>query len=219
MHHDDWELFPWSSNLINFFRLIAANPNKADPPFNTQFWFDAKELEDELNYYNIIPGFKNIPKVTTLEDALLIDSQSPVCLKYMGDKHRQKGNADLAKEYYLKALSSLPEYGDTSFALAMLYRSQRKDSLAIPHFINALASPFYFSKEQEKTLLMLNAYKDSSLYDSKDPIWKRRHSIKLDDGEKYPTFHRVLNEVIEEYIQLKEFRRAIGLRIFLGVFS
>ena len=66
---------------------------------------------------------------------------------------------------------------------------------------------------------MLSAYKDSSLYDSEDPIWKRRHSIKLDDGEKNPTFHYVINDIIEEYLQFKKFRRAIGLRLFLGAFS
>lgn len=219
LHHDDWELFPWSSSIFNFFRLIAANRIETEPLFSNDFWFKLDELKDLLEYYHLSTEFLNIAKATTLEEIIKVDNQSPVCLKYMGDLCKQKGNLDLAKDYYLNALASLPEYGHASFALGMLYRSQCQDKLAIPHFIDSVASPFYFSKEKEKTIRMLSAYKDSSLHDNKDPIWNRRHEIQLDDGEKYPTFHKILNEIIEEYIQLKEFRRAIGLRIYLGSFA
>ncbi len=206
--------------MVNFFRLIAANEIKTDRPFKNHFWFDLEELTEVLNYYQLSTDFQNIPKAKNLEDAIKADDQSPACLKYLGDLYKQKEKPDLAKEHYLKALSILPEYGQASFSLAMLYRSHQQHSLAIPHFIDAFASPFYFSNKQGETLRMLAAYKDDTMYDSQDPLWnRRRHKIKLDDGEKYPTFHKVLNEVIEEYLELKQFRRAIGLRLFLGLFA
>ncbi len=218
LHHDDWALVPWSSNLISFFELIVNNDE--DSPFSSDFWFDKEELEDILSEYDIPTNkFKKSNQIKNLEDAMLIDSQSPICLKLRGDQYCQEKNMDLAKECYLKALSILPEYGDASFALGMLYRSQRKDNLAIPQFIDSFAAPLYFSKAKEKSLLLLSRYKDDGLYDTSDPVWKRRQSLKLDDGEKKPIFHKIINEIIEEYIQLKEFRRAIGLRLFLGAFA
>lgn len=219
LHHDEGQLLPWASSLDSFFRLVALNEIENEVPFKSNFWFDKEGLEDLFNYYGCEYNFKKIKKVQNLEDALSIDAMSPICLKYMGDRWRQESNFEFAKDYYLKALSSLPEYGDASFALAMLYRSQQQHNLAIPYFIDAFTAPFYFSKEQEKILRILRLYDDDSFHDNKDPIWTRRQKIKLDDGDKYPTFHHVLNEVIEEYLQLGEYRRVIGLRLFLGLFA
>lgn len=218
-HHHENELLPWSSSLVHFFKLIAANEIETDDFFVRNFWFNTEALDELLDDYSVVCEFQDLKKMKSLEDALLIDPESPVCLKYAADRYRKNESFDLAKEHYLKALISLPEYGDASFSLAMLYRAQRESSAAVPHFIDALASPFYFSKEKEKAIKMISSYKDDCLYDTQDPIWKRRHSLKMNDEEKNPHFFQMFNEIIEEYMDRKEYRRAISLRIYLGALA
>jgi hypothetical protein len=219
LHHDDWELMPWASSLERFFRIATANEVHKITPFAENFWVNKEELQEILEGLNHQDIYDNCFTVRTLEDILTIDNHSPICLKYLGDQYREEKNISAAIEYYRRALFVLPEYGDASFALAKIYRSQRDQHLAIPHFIDAFTAPFYFSKDKDKILHLLKGYNDDSLYDMKDPLWKRRHLIKLDEEEKHPSFHHLLNEIIDEYIELKEFQRAIGLRLFLGNFA
>ena len=178
-----------------------------------------EDLEYLLCDYGHQEDYKNIQPVKSLREAVTMDDKSPVCLKYLGDSYRKTRNIALAEECYKKALLVLPEYGEASFALAMLYRSELNNHLAIPHFIDAFTAPFYFIKDKAKILQLLSRYSDDNLYDKNDPVWKRRYMFKLDEGEKYPNFHRIINEVIEEYMEKGEFKRAIGLRLFLGTFA
>ncbi len=144
LHHDDGELLPWASSMQGFFDLTAANEEENHDLFEGNFWFKREELRETLLHYGHEFDFPSLPKLISLKDALTIDDMSPICLKHMGDQYQRDNNFECAKNYYLKALLSLPEYGEVSFALAMLIALYNKITSPFPILLMLLPLLFIF---------------------------------------------------------------------------
>lgn len=215
-HHDEGRFIPWASDLELFLKLCL---NMDELNALQDFWFDKEALEDMAG--GSLEYLRHRQPIKTIDDALKLCPDSPFLLKLKADEYYEQDKLSLAEHLYKRCLEVLPEYGDCSYKLGMLYRNQRKTEHAITFLISAFNSSVYFSciELKCKILNILSRFDDIEFQNKDDPLWKRRKSLNIDDGEKKPTFHIIINEMIEEYIDRKEFHYAYGLRSLLGAFA
>lgn len=226
LHHDDGQLIPWASSIESFFKVVYARDQ--NEYLDGNFWFSREELSEELQQYGLDKHFKpslfekflkRSLSIKNVEDILKIDPHSPYALKTLGDRYLKEGRIKEAQQVYLSALDIVPDYGDVMLSLSKVALLLEDQQGSISYLIKAFCAPFYFIENFSEAYDHLRQFKNDSIYDKDDPIWKRRFLIKFDLGEKNPTFHIIINDIIQDYLKLGDYAKAIGLRLSLGALA
>jgi tetratricopeptide (TPR) repeat protein len=129
------------------------------------------------------------------------DKKSPVVLLTKAKELLANGEVDLGIELLKLAINVLPEYTQALCLLALMYRRQKKDDLAMESALKAfMCSPSFGQIDQQ---LWQWFCKQSNAPDTvaNDPLWKHRHEISWVFGnEKKNDTYLVLQKVMDEYL-------------------
>lgn len=167
-------------------------------------------------------------------DALLrIDPHSPFLLTAVGDICLLDNDPEHAVEYYLKAVTRLPEYVAAHFGLALAYRRMRRAADMVRHLRETLvnSSAFYggsFWREtwlpgnkmrndwQRKSLLWLQRSNECPPDLDDDPFLRVVKDLRLELGVKESRDIAILQSLVDEYAQRNQCRESVRLWLRFG---
>lgn len=209
IYHDNSALIPQASSLEGLAKLKhylgEADDEQLAEYLALKLGFDLPEPHDDEDQ--------------DLNQLLRLDPQSPLNIVSVGIVAFQHHDLQSAEDYFLQALSLLPEYTRASYYLADLYRQQLLRQLdAAKAMIAALTSPIVFLNAYRRTEVLKWLQEDKPEFTElqSDPIWLSRKKITCEMYVKYNDDFIIYEEAVQEYLRQGKGIEAVRLRELIG---
>jgi tetratricopeptide (TPR) repeat protein len=140
------------------------------------------------------------------------DTKSPVVLFELANKLVAAGDVEGAIKHLNTSLDILPEYTKAMGLLASQYRRARDPDKSIIFCLKAIRSPMSFGRINEQLPIWFSRQREAPEAVRNDPLWKRRTDLTWKfGGAKENDNYRVLQEIIEEYAEMKQWKNWFNL--------
>lgn len=205
--HDDHTLRPDASSLEGLVRL-RSQEDRGDG--------EEQLIADRLGFEVPDPG-EDTSSISP-DERLEIDPASPTALVDAAKIATQENKLEQAESLLLRAINVLPEYTEAISMLAWLYRRMRRDREAAERAVEAIGSPLAFGPlKRLETLNWLKRLKDDAFPNlAEDPLWRERHQLTFETGEKTSGDFEVYERAVQTYLEQGRGDRAVRLRILIG---
>jgi len=214
-YHDSYNLSVFGSNIENSIKRLWVN-----------FEFNSDEEDDEDStireeLFEIVKAFsinleevRGVKTVSSVE-LLKIDSNSPDILLKASQEYIKRNELSKAENCLVRALEIIPEYTQASFELSKLYRRQREEMKSLEYMIMTCISPICFGglKPRQQCLQWIKSMNDNIRSLVLDPFLNYVDLLTFKSGEKFNDDFIIYEQLIEQYIQIGEFRKALSLRV------
>jgi tetratricopeptide (TPR) repeat protein len=214
-YHDSYNLSVFASNIETSIKRLWVNFKFNSDEEDDEDSIIREELSEIAKVFSIDLEEVSEVKTESSLDLLKIDSNSPDILLKASQEYIKRNELSKAENCLVRALEIIPEYTQASFELSKLYRRQREEMKALEHMILTCISPICFGglKPRQQCLQWIKSMNDNIRSLVSDPFLNFVDSLTFKSGEKFNDDFTIYEQLIEQYIQIGEFRKALSLRV------